>query len=52
MSSFFYFLSAVLVIGWALGFFFIGVSGNTIHFLLLIAVVAFLLGFIRRPTAA
>jgi len=52
MSSFFYILAAVLVVCWVLGFFFMEVGGSSIHFLLLIALLAFLFGTVRRPTTA
>lgn len=50
MNSLLYIIAVILVIGWAIGFFFTAI-GSLIHVLLVIAVVAFLLGIIRRPTA-
>jgi phage-related holin len=50
MNSLLYIIAVVLIIGWAIGFFFMAV-GNLIHILLVIAVIAFVIGLIRRPTA-
>jgi hypothetical protein len=50
MSSLLYLIAVILVIGWAVGFFFMSLGG-LIHVLLVIAVIALLLGLIRRPTA-
>ncbi|RZA00718.1 MAG: lmo0937 family membrane protein [Sphingobacteriaceae bacterium] len=50
MNSLLYIIAVILVIGWALGFFLYSATG-IIHVLLVIAVIAFLLGIIRRPTA-
>jgi hypothetical protein len=50
MNSVLYLVAVILVIGWAVGFFFMSVGG-LIHILLVIAVIALLLGLIRRPTA-
>ena len=50
MNSLLYVIALILVIGWAVAFFFTAV-GSLIHILLVIAVIAFLLGIIRRPTA-
>ena len=50
MNSLLYIIAVILVIGWAIGFFFTAI-GSLIHVLLVIAVIAFLLGIIRRPTA-
>jgi len=50
MNSLLYIIAIILVIGWAIGFFFTTVGG-LIHVLLVIAVIALLLGLIRRPTA-
>lgn len=52
MSSFFYILTAALVICWVFCFFVIEVHSGSIHLLLPGAFVAFLLGTVRRPTAA
>ena len=50
MNSLLYIIAVVLVVCWAIGFFF-AAAGGIIHILLVIAVIAFLLGLIRRPTA-
>jgi uncharacterized membrane protein len=50
MNSLLYIIAVILVIGWALGFFMYS-AGSIIHVLLVIAVIALLLGLIRRPTA-
>jgi hypothetical protein len=49
MNSLLYIIAVILVIGWALGFFLYS-AGSIIHILLVIAVIALLLGIIRRPT--
>lgn len=51
MNSLLYIIAVILVIGWAIGFFFTAI-GSLIHVLLVIAIIAFLLGIIRRSTAA
>jgi hypothetical protein len=50
MSSLLYVIALILVAGWAVTFFFT-TAGSIVHVLLLIAVIVFLLGVIRRPTA-
>jgi len=50
MNSLLYVIAVILVIGWAIGLFFTTIGG-LIHVLLVIAIIAFLLGLIRRPTA-
>ena len=50
MNSLLYIIAVILVIGWAVGFFFAS-AGSLIHVLLVIAVVAVIIGLIRRPTA-
>ena len=50
MNSLLYIIAVILIIGWALGFFMYSV-GSIIHVLLVIAIIALLLGIIRRPTA-
>jgi len=50
MNSILYIVAVILVIGWALGVFVYSVGG-LIHVLLVIAVIALILGLIRRPTA-
>jgi hypothetical protein len=50
MNSLLYIIAVILVIGWALGFFLYS-AGGIIHILLVIAIISFLIGLIRRPTA-
>ncbi|MDB5133925.1 MAG: family rane protein [Mucilaginibacter sp.] len=50
MNSLLYIVAVILIIGWALGVFFYSVGG-LIHVLLVIAIIAIILGLIRRPTA-
>ncbi|MCO5937311.1 lmo0937 family membrane protein [Mucilaginibacter sp. RB4R14] len=50
MNSLLYTIAVILIIGWAIGFFFTAVS-SLIHVLLVIAVISVILGIIRRPTA-
>jgi hypothetical protein len=50
MNSLLYIIAVILIVGWAIGFFFMAV-GSLIHVLLIIAIIAFILGLIRRPTA-
>jgi uncharacterized membrane protein len=50
MSSLLYIIAVILIIGWAFGFF-VAAAGSLIHILLVIAVIAFILGLLRRPTA-
>ncbi len=47
MRGLLYIIALILVIGWALGFFFYS-AGGIIHVLLVIAIIALLLGIIRR----
>ena len=47
MRSLLYLIAVILVIGWVLGFFVWSAPG-LIHILLLLAVIALLLGIIRR----
>ncbi|MES2278767.1 MAG: lmo0937 family membrane protein [Bacteroidota bacterium] len=47
MRGLLYILAVILIIGWALGVFWYSATG-LIHVLLVIAVVALLLGIIRR----
>ena len=49
MNSLLYIIAVILIIGWALGVFIYSVGG-LIHVLLVIAIVAVLLGLIRRST--
>ncbi|MES2107485.1 MAG: lmo0937 family membrane protein [Bacteroidota bacterium] len=48
MRSLLYLIAVILVIGWVFGFFIYPVGGGIIHVLLVIAVIALLLGIIRR----
>ncbi|RYY28078.1 MAG: lmo0937 family membrane protein [Sphingobacteriaceae bacterium] len=48
MRSLLYIVAVILVIGWALGVFAFHVAGGIIHVLLVIAVIALILGVIRR----
>jgi hypothetical protein len=50
MNAILYTIAVILVIVWAIGFLFTA-AGSIIHLLLVIAVVAFLFGLIKRPTA-
>lgn len=50
MNSLLYIIAVILLIGWALGVFVYSV-GSIIHVLLVIAIIALILGIIRRPTA-
>jgi hypothetical protein len=50
MTSLLYTIAVILIMGWAIGVFFTA-AGSLIHILLVIAVIAFLLGVIRRPNA-
>jgi hypothetical protein len=47
MRSILYLIAVILVIGWLLGVFAYG-AGGMIHILVVIAVIALLLGLIRR----
>jgi hypothetical protein len=47
MRGLLYIIAVILVIGWALGFF-VYSAGGLIHILLVIAIIALLLGLIRR----
>ena len=47
MRSLLYIIAVILVIGWAIGFFAYQ-AGDLIHILLVIAIIALLLGIIRR----
>lgn len=47
MRSILYLIAVILVIGWLLGFFVYSATG-LIHILIVLAVVALLLGLIRR----
>jgi hypothetical protein len=47
MRSLLYIIAVILIIGWLLGFF-VYSAGGLIHILLVIAIIALLLGLIRR----
>jgi len=47
MSNLLYLIAVILIIGWAVGFFAYA-AGGLIHILLVIAVIALILGVIRR----
>jgi hypothetical protein len=47
MRSILYIVAVIMIIGWAIGLFFHALGG-LIHILLVIAVIAFILGIIRR----
>ncbi|WP_345334037.1 lmo0937 family membrane protein [Mucilaginibacter defluvii] len=50
MRSLLYIIAVIMIIGWAIGVFAYTATG-LIHALLVIAIIAFLLGIIRRDTA-
>jgi len=47
MRSLLYLLAVILIIGWALGVFALN-AGSLIHILIVLAIIALLLGIIRR----
>jgi hypothetical protein len=47
MRGLLYIIAVILILGWAFGFFYYS-AGGIIHVLLVIAIVALLLGVIRR----
>jgi len=47
MRGLLYIIAVILIIGWAFGFFYAD-AGGIIHILLVIAIIALLLGIIRR----
>ncbi len=47
MNSLLYLIAVILIIGWILGFF-VYSAGGLIHILLVIAIIALVLGVIRR----
>lgn len=49
MRSLLYIIAVILIIGWLIGAFAYSATG-IIHILLVLAVVSFLLGFIRKGT--
>jgi hypothetical protein len=46
MNSLLYIIAVILIIGWALGAF-VYAAGGLIHILLVIAIIAIVIGFIR-----
>jgi hypothetical protein len=50
MSSILYIVAVILIIGWALGAF-VYSAGGIIHILLVIAIIAIIMGFIRGRSA-
>ena len=50
MRSILYIIAVILVIGWLIGAFAYS-AGGLIHILLVLAVVSFLIGLLRRGTA-
>jgi hypothetical protein len=49
MRSLLYIIAVILIIGWAIGTFAYS-AGGLIHVLLVIAIIAIILGFLRRDT--
>lgn len=49
MRSLLYIIAVILIIGWAIGTFAYA-AGSLIHVLLVIAIIALVLGFLRRGT--
>ncbi len=49
MNSILYIIAVILIIGWALGFFFYS-AGGIIHILLVLAIIAILINVIRGRT--
>ncbi|MGZ3822870.1 MAG: lmo0937 family membrane protein [Mucilaginibacter sp.] len=49
MRSLLYIVAVILIIGWAIGTFAYA-AGGLIHILLVIAIIAIILGFLRRDT--
>jgi hypothetical protein len=49
MRSLLYIVAVILIIGWAIGTFAYA-AGGLIHILLVIAIIALVLGFLRRDT--
>ncbi|QXV65556.1 lmo0937 family membrane protein [Mucilaginibacter achroorhodeus] len=50
MNSLLYTIAVILVICWAIGFFFTAI-GSIIHLLLVIAIIMIVLKVLRKPTA-
>jgi hypothetical protein len=51
MRSLLYIVAVILIIGWAIGTFAYA-AGSLIHVLLVIAIIAFVVGIMRRDTTA
>lgn len=49
MRSILYIIAVILIIGWAIGTFAYA-AGSLIHILLVIAIIAFVLGLMRKDT--
>ena len=52
MKSVLFVLAIILVIGWAIGFFALKVASGLIHILLVVAVIAIIVSFIKGRTSA
>lgn len=52
MKSVLFVLAAILVIGWAVGFFALKVASGLIHILLVVAVIAIIVSFIKGRRSA
>ncbi|MEO6631068.1 MAG: lmo0937 family membrane protein [Mucilaginibacter sp.] len=50
MRSLLYIVAVIMIIGWAIGVFAYS-AGGLIHALLVIAIISFLIGIIRSPSA-
>ncbi|MEO6978107.1 MAG: lmo0937 family membrane protein [Mucilaginibacter sp.] len=50
MRSLLYIIAVIMIIGWAIGVFAYS-AGGLIHALLVIAIISFLIGIIRSPSA-
>jgi hypothetical protein len=50
MRSLLYIIAVIMIIGWAIGVFAYS-AGGIIHALLIIAIISFLIGIIRSPSA-
>lgn len=52
MRSVLFVLAAILIIGWAIGFFALKVASGLIHILLIVAVIAVIVSFFKGRTSA
>ena len=52
MRSILFILAVILVIGWAVGFFAFKVAGGLIHILLVVALIAIIVSFIKGRSSA